>query len=264
LKVHHILAPNPGLFTGLGTNTWVIESDGEALVVDPGPDIAAHVTATVETIADLDVQALLVSHSHPDHAPAAAILGEAVAAPVYGFGPGPGFTPDLILGDGDTVRAGRIVAVAIHAPGHTPDSLCFMIDRKIFTGDHVLGGSTVVVEHMGDYLESLQRIIDLKPKTIYPGHGRIVRKPEEWLHHYIEHRLNRERSILAAVEDGALTVGGVVERVYADIDPGLHFAASQSVGAHLRKLASEALVALPYGSDDWDAPVRPALASETE
>jgi glyoxylase-like metal-dependent hydrolase (beta-lactamase superfamily II) len=159
------------------------------------------------------------------------------------------------VGDGQRIPLGDSEVTALHTPGHTADHVCYLIEGGLFSGDHVIGGSTVVVEHMAEYLDSLRRLRDLGLKAMYPGHGAVIRDPAGVLDYYLEHRMQRERQVLAAVRNGAGTLGGVVAAVYAEVDRSLHFAAAQSVGAHLRKLAGEGLVEIPMGADDWGAPV---------
>jgi glyoxylase-like metal-dependent hydrolase (beta-lactamase superfamily II) len=256
MKVTLLRVPNPGLFTGEGTNTWIIEAGGAAAVVDPGPVIPDHLTAIRLALEGLEPVAVLVTHTHPDHAPAANPLGAGLGVPTYGCGPGPGFLPDVEVGDGQPILLGDAEVTALHTPGHTADHVCYLVEGALFTGDHVIGGSTVVVEHMPEYLDSLQRLRGLDLKVMYPGHGSVIRDPGGVLDYYLEHRMQRERQILAAVRNGATTLGAVVAAVYAEVDRSLHFAAAQSVGAHLRKLADEGLVEIPMGADDWGAPVQ--------
>lgn len=255
MKVGLLRAPNPGLFTGEGTNTWILESAGAGAVVDPGPVIPAHLTAIRLALEGLEPVAVLVTHTHPDHAPAANVLAAGLGAPTYGCGPGPGFVPDVEVGDGQVIPVGDLEIVAVHTPGHTADHVCYLAGRELFSGDHVVGGSTVVVEHMVEYMDSLRRLQALDLDVMYPGHGPVIKDPQSVLASYIEHRELRERQVLEAVRAGASSLGAVVAAVYSDVDRSLHFAAAQSVGAHLRKLAGEGLVELPMGADDWGAPV---------
>ncbi|MDX1691513.1 MAG: MBL fold metallo-hydrolase [Acidimicrobiia bacterium] len=255
MKIHHLLAPNPGIFTGLGTNTWVLADAGEAIVIDPGPMLEDHVAAVVDTVAGYRTVGVLVTHTHPDHAPAANPIGRQLDVPVYGRDPGPAFKPDVRIADGETMTFGDREVEAIHTPGHTPDHLCFLVDRVLFSGDHIMGGSTVVVEEMTDYLRSLDRLADLDLERIHPGHGPVIDQPEQVIAEYKRHRLDRERQIVEAVAGGAPTVGDVVHLVYADVDPTLHFAAAQSTAAHLRKLEADGVVALPDGTAEWTSSV---------
>lgn len=255
MKVWLLRAPNPGLFTGEGTNTWILESSGAAVVVDPGPMIPAHLTSIRLALEGLEPVAVLVTHTHPDHAPAANPLAAGLGVPSFGCGPGPGFLPDIEVGDAQSIEVGDLEVVAIHTPGHSADHVCYLAGRALFSGDHVLGGSTSVVEHMPEYMDSLRRLQALDLEVIYPGHGPVVKDPGRVLAYYVEHRIQRERQILDAVRNGSSSLGAVVAEVYSDVDRSLHFAAAQSAGAHLRKLAAEGMVEIPMGADDWGAPV---------
>ncbi len=255
MKVHQVRAPNPGLFTGLGTNSWVVASGGEAIIIDPGPVIDTHLDAIREIVSGYRVAAILVTHTHPDHCPAANPLAEEFGVPAYGHSPGPAFKPDVRMTDGDRVAFGDTEAIAVSTPGHTPDHLCYQVDRVLFSGDHIVGHSTVVVEDMVDYLESLDRLASLELDKMYPGHGPILDDPTGIVGRYKEHRLRREQEIVAALGEGASTVGEIVHLVYADVDAALHFAAAQSTGAHLRKLVDEGRVELPEGAAEWTSPV---------
>jgi glyoxylase-like metal-dependent hydrolase (beta-lactamase superfamily II) len=186
------------------------------------------------------------------------VLADGLGVPCYGCGPGPGFLPDVEIGDGDVIAVGDTEAVAVHTPGHSPDHLCYRVDDALFSGDHVIDGSTVIVEHMADYMDSLHRVRRMNLQHIYPGHGEVINNPAAVLDAYIVHRMRREEQILEAVRDGARTLGEVVLQVYTDVDPALHGAAAISVGAHLRRLIGDGLVVAPMGTDEWAARVSPA------
>ncbi|WKZ81981.1 MAG: MBL fold metallo-hydrolase [Acidimicrobiia bacterium] len=255
MRIELVLAPNPGPMTGPGTNCWVVSSGGEAVVIDPGPDEPAHREAIVDASTGLTVAAVLVTHLHPDHTPLANPLGVLLGAPVMGAASGPGFDPDRTLADGDRVEFGDRSLEVIATPGHTPDSLSYRVDDRLFTGDHIMGGSTVIVEDMAQYMESLRKVLGIGVEAIHPGHGPVLDRPDDVVAEYLAHRLERERQVLEAVRSGAGSVGAVVERVYADVDRGLHAAAAISVEAHLRKLAGDALVR--FHGAGWHAPVEP-------
>jgi glyoxylase-like metal-dependent hydrolase (beta-lactamase superfamily II) len=247
MRVERVLAPNPGIFTGPGTNTYVISSAGRAVVLDPGPVIDEHVAAIEKRLGSLDPMAVIVTHTHPDHAPAANILGERLGVDVLGFAPGPEFEPSRTLADGDRIAVGEVSIVAVHTPGHTPDHLCYRIADVVFTGDHIMGGSTVVIEDAASYMESLERIAGLQPVHLYPGHGPEMPDASRAITEYIEHRLEREREIINAVAGGASTVGDIVAAVYAEVDPSLHPAAAHQVRIQLAKLNAEGRVTLRSG-----------------
>ena len=202
MNVELVLAPNPGLMTGPGTNTWVVSSRGEALVVDPGPVIETHLDAVATALSGLEVVAVVVTHTHPDHAPAANPLAQRLGVPAIGPADGADFRPDRHIADGEHVEFGGIRLVAVATPGHTADSTSYRVHDALFTGDHIMGGSTVMVEDMKDYLESLQAVHRTGLRVIYPGHGPIIDDPDRVIDEYITHRLEREAQILAAVRSG--------------------------------------------------------------
>lgn len=254
MNVRHLLAPNPGPYTGPGTNTWVVASDGAAVVIDPGPRIPDHERAILGAVDGLDVAAVLVTHTHPDHAPAANPLAARLGVPALGAAPGPEFDPDRRLGDGDRVRFGTTEVVCVATPGHTPDSVSYRIGDVLFSGDHIMGGSTVVIEDLAAYMASLRRLLGTGLQSICPGHGPVIDDPDTLIAGYIAHREDRERQILTAIDEGAGTLGDVVLRVYRDVEPSLHPAAAVSVAAHLAKLAGEGAVTCD-ADPRWDSPV---------
>ena len=255
--VLRLLAPNPGIMTGPGTNTYVIVSEDECVVVDPGPVVGSHRAAIHTALLGLQPRAIVVTHTHSDHAPLANPLADELGIRTYGYAAGPGFDPDRTLADGDRLRFGRATLDALHTPGHSSDHLCFLAGDTLFTGDHIMGGSTVVVEDMTDYLRSLRRVRDLRPGRLLPGHGHEILNPAEVVAGYLQHRMAREGQILAAIRSGARTVGAVVESVYSALDRRLHAAAAVSVLAHIEKLAAEGRVGLaPSGRDTGTSSIR--------
>lgn len=255
LTVERVLAPNPSEFTGPGTNTYVVGGAGGVLIVDPGPREPSHEKAIVAVVGDRHVDGVLVTHTHPDHAPLANPLARAYGAPAAGYAAGPEFDPDRLLGDGDVVTAGDAALEVVYTPGHSADHLCFRTGKVLFTGDHIMGGSSVVVEDLGAYMRSLSRLEGLALDRIYPGHGPEIDRPAEVISWYIAHRRQREEQILDALGAGARTVGDIVEIVYVDVDRSLHPAAAFSVEAHLRKLAEDGVVRFTAGG--WSAAVEP-------
>lgn len=234
-----MLAPNPSPFTAEGTNTWVVDCGGELVVIDPGPPIAEHFEAIIREIGDRPVGAVVVTHTHPDHAPLANPLSRELSVAAYGFGPGPEFEPDLRLSDGDFLRFGQETWRVIHTPGHSDDHVCLLVGRILFTGDHIIGGSSVMVEAMAPYLDSLRRLQGLDLERLYPGHGPEIAQPQEVITWYLAHRLQREAEIIDAIGNGASDLGSIVDVVYSNVDPALHPLAARSVLAHLKKLADD-------------------------
>jgi glyoxylase-like metal-dependent hydrolase (beta-lactamase superfamily II) len=242
MRIEVVVAPNPGLMTGPGTNTWLVTSGGDVVVIDPGPVIDEHLDRVRAAVGDSSPVAVLVTHAHPDHAPSANDLAHEWGVPAIGRSGGEGFVPDRVVADGDEVRVGSATFVVVATPGHTADSTSYRVEDSLFTGDHIIGGSTVVVEDVTAYLASLRRLEGTGLERLYPGHGPVLDSPDETIRSYLDHRREREAMILDAVRSGAGTVDAVVADVYDDVDIRLHPVASVSVVAHLRKLAGEGLV----------------------
>jgi glyoxylase-like metal-dependent hydrolase (beta-lactamase superfamily II) len=246
-KIERVLAPNPGPFTGPGTNTYVLVSGSEALVLDPGPVITEHIRAIRAELTGLTPVGILVTHNHPDHAPAAKGLARDLEVPVLAFAQSRGFEPTGLLDDGAEVPFGDDRVTAIHTPGHTGDHLCFRLGDCLFTGDHIMGGSTVIIENAAEYMSSLEKIAALEPDTLYPGHGPKLPDAPQVIAEYIAHRQQRERQILRAVGTGAGTIGEIVDVVYTGLEPSLRLAATIQVHTQLVKLRDEGRVSLGAG-----------------
>lgn len=245
MRIDRVLANNPGPYTGPGTNTWLIDdASGRVVVIDPGPVDAAHEDAILKRVADRTVVGVLVTHTHIDHAPMANPLAKNLDVPASGHAPGPHFRPDIVLTDGASVPLGDTRIEVIHTPGHADDHLCFRVGDVLFSGDHIIGGSSVMVETMGSYLDSLKKLKGTGLRTIHPGHGETMDDPDAVIDWYLAHRLQRHHEILDAVHNGAGTVGEVVEMVYRDVDSSLYPLAARSVKAHLVLLSAEGQIAL--------------------
>ena len=254
--IERVLAPNPSLYTGPGTNTYLVSSGGEVLIIDPGPVIVEHELEILRVLGDRTAVGVVATHTHPDHAPLANPLAARLGVPVYGFGPGPAFVPDIAVGDDSEIRYGTDAIVAVHTPGHTPDHLCFRMDGTLLTGDHIMSGSTVVIEDAADYLESLYKVSDLGVARLEPGHGDSVDDAGRLIDDYIEHRIERERQILEAVRNGAGTIGQIVDVVYAGIPDGLRSAAVHQVAVQLKKLFDDSTVWFEQGLAEEQTEVR--------
>ncbi len=246
-RLARLTAPNPGMMTGPGTNTYLVGSDDLA-VIDPGPDDETHLAAIVDLAASLGgvIRWVLVTHTHLDHAPLANRLATSVGAEVLGFEPREGFVPDRTVADGVTLEAPGFLLRAVHTPGHASDHVCWYWPEHglLFTGDHVMHGSTVVIRppdaDMSTYLASLQRLLDFDAPidVIAPGHGRLIADPSGTVERIIEHRLAREALVAAALADrGSGTIDELVPTVYADVDQERFKVARMSLWAHLRRLA---------------------------
>jgi glyoxylase-like metal-dependent hydrolase (beta-lactamase superfamily II) len=260
--VRRLLAPNPSMMTGPGTNTYLF-GVSEIAVIDPGPEIDAHIDAIIEA-AGAPVRWVLATHTHPDHSPGAMALAARTGAEVLGR-PAPehgpqdrSFSPARLLGDGDTLETGEFTLEAVHTPGHASNHLCYRhaATNWLVTGDQVIDGSTVVINppdgDMSDYIGSLRRLKAMNCDALLPGHGDRIDDPERAIDRIIEHRLLRERKVLEAVrQHPGLTPHELVPYVYQDVSPHLFPLAERSLLAHLLKLGKDG-VALNRG-DAWTA-----------
>lgn len=243
---HCLLAPNPGPMTLDGTNTWILGAPGEraVVIVDPGPDHEGHLAAVAAAVREraARVTAILLTHGHADHSEGARRLAEAIGAPVRALDPAHRLGGEG-LAEGDVVAAGGLEVRVIATPGHSGDSLSFVLPqaRAALTGDTVLGRGTTVVAHpdgrLADYLTSLRRLAAMAERaeitTVLPGHGPALEGAAEAVRRYLRHRQQRLDQVRDAVAAGARTPGDVVERVYADVDRALWPAAELSVRAQL-------------------------------
>ena len=243
-QVRRVTAPNPSYMTGPGTNTYLVGRDHVA-VIDPGPDDAGHLDA-VAAAGERRIRYVLVTHTHPDHSPGAAGLAERTGATLLGYGARDGFVPDAELAEGDEIAGDDFRLRAVHTPGHASNHLCYLLEGEglLFSGDHVMGGSTVVIAppdgDMDEYLASLERLRELDPplRAIAPGHGPLLEDPRGVLDGYIAHRVAREEAIAGALQRlGTATVDDLVSEVDLDVPTALHPIARYSVWAHLRRLA---------------------------
>ena len=238
--IGRIVARNPGSMTYWGTNTYLIESDGGTLVIDPGPDDAAHVADVLA--AAPRIRAILLSHTHHDHLGATAALHAASGAPVHAWHESavPGFSPDVPLRDGDAVAGWSVV----HTPGHAADHVCFAGPGGVlFSADHVMSWSSSIVSppdgNMADYFRSLERLLQRDDALFLPGHGPPLPEPRRFTLDLLAHRRAREAAILDALTATPRSATMLTEAVYAAVDPALKRAAERNVIAHLQKLAGE-------------------------
>jgi glyoxylase-like metal-dependent hydrolase (beta-lactamase superfamily II) len=243
MRILRVLANNPGPFTGPGTNTWLVDDGGEYVVIDPGPVDDLHRDRILEQATGLIPLGVLVTHTHTDHAPLANPLARELGVPAYGYAPGPDFDPDLRIVEGSVVDIGQTRIEVIHTPGHADDHLCFRLADVLFTGDHIMGGSSVMVEDMGSYLASLEKLRGTGPSRLNPGHGDEMDHPDQVIDWYLAHRRQRHEEILDAIRGGAGSIDEIVEVVYRDVDRALHPLAARSVDAHLVLLFEEGRIA---------------------
>ena len=252
-RVLRVTQDNPGMFTGPGTNTWVIGSDGgPAFVLDPGEEDDAHFEAVLAAVGDREVAAVLISHTHRDHWPLAPRLAEHAGCRILAFSEQPPFTAGRRLEDNERLSADGATLVALHTPGHASDHLCFLLEeeRAVFTADLVMGWSTSIIAppdgNLNQYMASLERLLELGRDggidILHPGHGESIKPPLDRIREIRGHRQQRTDQALEAIAAGVATIPEMVERIYADIDPKLHGPAAFSLRAHLDALVEEGKV----------------------
>jgi glyoxylase-like metal-dependent hydrolase (beta-lactamase superfamily II) len=262
-RVRRIVAPNPGVMTGAGTNTYLL-GDRQVAVLDPGPPIPEHIDAILETAGDR-IRWIVCTHTHPDHSPAWQAVHAATGAEVVGALPADdmfqddSFRPDRDLQHDDVLATDEFTLRAVHTPGHVSNHFCFFLEeeRMLFAGDHIMNGSTVViVPPSGDmkaYIESLQLLLRYDLKLIAPGHGEVMedsRAVVEWL---VNHRLKREHKVIDGLRHtGRTSLDDLVKVVYDDVDVGLHDMAKLSLTAHLIKLRQENRAVQHPADDSWE------------
>jgi glyoxylase-like metal-dependent hydrolase (beta-lactamase superfamily II) len=282
--VRRVLAPNPSPYTFTGTQTWLVGAGSDVAVIDPGPagsglsigdpkDIngEGHVDAILRAVEGQRVVAILCTHTHRDHSPAAAPLKAATGAPIIGCAPlmlsdegpradsafDPDYAPDRVLSDGERLSGDGWTMEAVATPGHTSNHLCYALIESgaLFTGDHVMKWSTTVVSppdgDMAAYMASLQKLYDREDRIYYPAHGPAVEKPRQLVRGMIGHRRQREAQILRELGKGPRPIPDMVEVMYKGLDPRLKGAAGRSVLAHLVDLQRRGVVGMIEAEDIW-------------
>lgn len=270
--VARVLAPNPSAFTYTGTQTYVVGARDVA-VIDPGPDEAEHLAALTAAIAGRPVVAILCTHTHRDHSPAARPLSALTGAQVIGCAPltlnddGPrsdaafdaAYRPDRVLADGEQVAGDGWTLEAVATPGHTSNHLCFALaaEKALFTGDHVMGWSTSVISppdgDMSAYMRSMQRLLEREDVVYYPAHGEPIENPQRLVRGMMGHRKQREGQIMRFLaRNGDSAIPDMVAEMYKGVDPRLYSAAGRSVLAHLIDLDQRGMAA-PLRDGRWRA-----------
>lgn len=250
-----VVAPNPSALTGAGTNTYVVGLGPSFAVIDPGPDDKAHLERILAATA-ANISHVLCTHSHPDHSPGAQPLKSLTGAMVLGR-PAPdddyqdlSYRPDGSLEDGAVIAVAGAALRVVHTPGHASNHVCLLLEPEgwLFTGDHLMSGSTVVIlppdGSMRLYLDSLRRLRALPLTALAPGHGAVMSAPHDEIERVIAHRLKREARVVDGLAQlgGAATLDALLPVVYSDTPPRLHSLARHSLLAHLQKLLEEGRV----------------------
>ncbi|WP_269617723.1 MBL fold metallo-hydrolase [Zhongshania sp. BJYM1] len=254
--VHRIVAPNPSVLTGPGTNTYLL-GNKRITVLDPGPDMPEHIAAIEAGIKQLggELERIVTTHTHPDHSPGAAALQARYTVPVIGAlieddgYQDPSFAPTDSVEHDDCFEVDGSVLRAIYTPGHVGNHFCFFHEATgtVFTGDHIMQGSTVVIippaGDMADYIASLRLLLDYPLEHLAPGHGTLISTPKQEVAHLIAHRQSREDKVWAAIQQ--VTKGDLDDLVvvaYQDVDASIHPIAKLSLWAHMLKLEKESRV----------------------
>lgn len=271
--VRRVLAPNASPYTFTGTQTYLVGTGAEVAVIDPGPadtgvpghadtNGAGHVEAILAALGTARIAAILCTHTHRDHSPAAAVLKARTGAPIIGCAPlalrddgpradtafDPDYAPDRVLADSERLSGEGWTIEAVATPGHTSNHLCYALVESgaLFTGDHVMAWSTSVVSppdgDMSAYMASLQKLHDRDDRVYYPAHGPAVTKPRQLVRGMLGHRRQREAQIVRLLESGPHAIEQMVPVMYKGLDPRLNGAAGRSVLAHLIDLSNQGRV----------------------
>jgi glyoxylase-like metal-dependent hydrolase (beta-lactamase superfamily II) len=255
-RVAVALGQNPSPFTGPGTNTYLLGTGPRRILLDPGQGVDAYLAfleQAMERAGCEAIQEIVLTHGHPDHIGGCEQVMRRFGTLSVKKKPWPevdaGYAFEITpIDDGDLVESEGVTLRAIHTPGHAPDHLCYWIEEEgsLISGDNVLGvGTTVIPSRSGDlaqYMRSLERLLAEEPRRIYPAHGPCIEDGVAKIREYIDHRLERDDQILAAMAGGADRVPAIVKIVYAAYPVALHAAAGQSVTSHLVKLEREGRV----------------------
>jgi glyoxylase-like metal-dependent hydrolase (beta-lactamase superfamily II) len=257
--IARVLAHNPSAFTYYGTQTYLIGT-AKVAVIDPGPDLPEHIEALENAIGNRPVVAIMCTHTHRDHSPAARPLAERTGAPIIGCAPlaletvGPRadasfdgeYVPDEVLMDEEAIEVDGEPVIAVATPGHTSNHLCYAYRGALFSGDHVMGWSTTVVVppdgDMAAYMHSLDKLRRRDDRIYYPAHGPAVTNVQQYVRHLVGHRMQREKQILTLVREHSRPIPDIVASAYPGLDPRLTAAAGGSVLAHLLDLERRGLV----------------------
>ena len=250
--VRRITAGNPGMFTGPGTNTYLI-GDEEVTVIDPGPALHEHIEVIIQ--ASANIKQILLTHTHPDHSPGTRLLQDNIDVPVFALitenskDQDITFTPERILIDGEIIANEYYSIEVIHTPGHASNHLCYLLkdEKLLFTGDHIMDGSTVVIASpdgsMQDYIDSLAKLKEYDLNKIAPGHGELIEEPYAVVDWIIKHRFERESKVIDVLKQhNSGDLNTLVKDIYADVDSMLHPVAKWSLESHLVKLMDEGVV----------------------
>jgi glyoxylase-like metal-dependent hydrolase (beta-lactamase superfamily II) len=285
--VQRVIAQNPSKFSYHGTGTYLLGTD-DVVVIDPGPQLDSHRLALTAALSGRNVVGIVVTHCHSDHSPLTQWLHEETGAPRFAIGPHRvfdgfveeddhdeseedpteekddteretidlAFSPDIAVVDNERFfSTPEFSLTAVATPGHTSNHLAIAMDteRALFTGDHVMGWSTTIVSppdgDMRQYFESMNKVIARDDQILWPTHGGPVTEPHEVLVAYLEHRMERERQIVAQILSGNVTIPGIVKVLYAQVDKKLHRPARRSVWSHLRKLVDDGVIATVDGDE---------------
>jgi len=285
--VQRVIAQNPSKFSYHGTGTYLLGTD-DVVVIDPGPQLDSHRLALTEALSGRNVVGIVVTHCHSDHSPLTQWLHEETGAPRFAIGPHRvfdgfveeddhdeseedpteekddteretidlAFSPDIAVVDNERFfSTPEFSLTAVATPGHTSNHLAIAMDteRALFTGDYVMGWSTTIVSppdgDMRQYFESMNKVIARDDQILWPTHGGPVTEPHEFLVAYLEHRMERERQIVAQILSGNVTIPGIVKVLYAQVDKKLHRPARRSVWSHLRKLVDDGVIATVDGDE---------------